>query len=455
MSKLKPGARIHFIAVGGAVMHNLALDMQASGYVVSGSDDRIDEPARGRLGVAGLLPDRIGWDATRISEQVDAVVLGMHARLDNPELMQAQALGLPIYSFPELAAILSQDQRRLVVAGSHGKTTVTSMVMHVLRFHKQPFDFLVGSALPGYERMVQLGTKAPTVVIEGDEYLSSALDPRPKMQHYAPVGTVITGIAWDHINVFPTQVAYEQAFADYIASLAPGTVLIHFEEDAVLSRLVQEHARDLDCRPYKAAPYVVEDGFTFLKTSLGKIPLQVFGRHNIHNIAAARQLTSVAGIEKTDFYQAIASFPGSSRRLERLSTGSGQTLIRDFAHAPSKVQASVLAVAEQFGPDFTAVLELHTYSSLDPAFIPLYRGTMDPAKAAAVYVSAEESSHKMRQNLDESFLIEAFGRPDLKVFTNLQALQDWVRIQSGYRTLLLMSSGSWSGWNWEKECAEW
>jgi UDP-N-acetylmuramate: L-alanyl-gamma-D-glutamyl-meso-diaminopimelate ligase len=372
MSKVSPGAKIHLIAIGGAVMHNLALDLQAAGYQVSGSDDRIDEPARGRLATAGLLPEPMGWDASRITPDLDTVVLGMHAKADNPELQRALELGIRVCSFPELVGEMTAHQQRLVVAGSHGKTTVTSMVMHALRFHGINFDYLVGSAMPGYERMVQLGTKAAAVVLEGDEYLSSALDPRPKMSHYNPHATVITGIAWDHINVFPTRESYENVFADYIRSLESGAVLIYFEEDPILARLVQENGRGLELKPYKAAPYVVEDGYTFLKTSLGKIPLQVFGRHNMHNIAAARQLTAVAGLEKVDFYQAIASFPGSSRRLERMHTGSGGIVVRDFAHSPSKVHASVGAVNEQFGSDFTAVLELHSFSSLNPDYIPEY-----------------------------------------------------------------------------------
>ncbi|MEY3247754.1 MAG: hypothetical protein RIT39_1423, partial [Bacteroidota bacterium] len=275
MSKVSPGAKIHLIAIGGAVMHNLALDLQAAGYQVSGSDDRIDEPARGRLATAGLLPEPMGWDASRITPDLDTVVLGMHAKADNPELQRALELGIRVCSFPELVGEMTAHQQRLVVAGSHGKTTVTSMVMHALRFHGINFDYLVGSAMPGYERMVQLGTKAAAVVLEGDEYLSSALDPRPKMSHYNPHATVITGIAWDHINVFPTRESYENVFADYIRSLESGAVLIYFEEDPILARLVQENGRGLELKPYKAAPYVVEDGYTFLKTSLGKIPLQV------------------------------------------------------------------------------------------------------------------------------------------------------------------------------------
>ncbi|MFM7588178.1 MAG: peptidoglycan synthetase, partial [Bacteroidota bacterium] len=307
----------------------------------------------------------------------------------------------------------------------------------------------------GYERMVQLGTAAPTVVLEGDEYLSSPLDPRPKMMHYQPHGTVITGIAWDHINVFPSKASYEKVFADYIAGLQPGSTLIYFEEDPALVKLVQSFGGHLDCKPYKAAPYVVEDGYTFLKTSLGKIPLQVFGKHNMHNIAAARQLTAMAGIEKVDFYQAIASFPGASRRLERMTTGSGQTVIRDFAHSPSKVSASVQAVHEQFGADFTAVLELHSFSSLNPDFIPEYQGTMNAPAVSAVYCSGEVAQRKQGRSLDADFLVKAFGRKDLKIFDDLQALQDWVRIQSAYRPLLMMSSGSWSSWPWEKEISEW
>ncbi|MFM8493013.1 MAG: UDP-N-acetylmuramate--L-alanine ligase [Bacteroidota bacterium] len=438
--------RIHFISIGGAVMHNLALALAAEGHQISGSDDRFEEPSRSRLEKAGLLPHETGWFPDQLSGSIDLVILGMHAKSDNPELKRAQDLGLNIQSFPEYVSQRSAGKLRLVVAGSHGKTTITAMVMHVLRFHKRPFDYLVGSGVKGFDVMVRLTDDAPVMVIEGDEYLSSCLDARPKFLHYAPQALVISGIAWDHANVFPTPERYREAFHALLASLHPGARVGYPEGDSALEALCLPFSQTLQVRAYKPAEYVVEDGYGFLKTSLGKIPLLVFGRHNVENIAAARFLTAEAGIPKEDFYQAIASFPGADRRLERVGHRVGCFVYRDFAHAPSKVMASVRAVREQH-PDsyFTAVLELHTFSSLRSDFLPQYRDTMNQADRAVVFYQPALAAERGLQAPTESDLRTFFGREDLEVrTTNSEILEDAHKAQQN-GVLLLMSSATFGG----------
>ncbi|MFN3528464.1 MAG: UDP-N-acetylmuramate--L-alanine ligase [Bacteroidia bacterium] len=434
---------IHLIAIGGAVMHNLALELQAQGHRVSGSDDILQEPSRARLSAAGLLPDAAGWFPEKIHSGLDAVILGMHARSDNPELLHAQQLGLKVYSFPEFVYQHAQDKKRLVVAGSHGKTTITAMVMHVLKFHKRDFDYLVGSQLAGFERMVRLSDSAPVMVIEGDEYLTSPLDLRPKFLHYQPQVALISGVAWDHINVFPTYEAYLNQFRQLCEQMLPGAVLGYYEGDEELAKLVQPFADKLQLKAYRAADYVLEDGYLFLKTSLGKIPLQVFGKHNIENIAAARLLTAEAGISKEDFYQAIASFPGTARRLERIFDKEGYTVFRDFAHAPSKVKATVAAVREMF-PDrsLTAILELHTFSSLKRDFLPQYHHSLAGADHALVYYDPEVVHSKRLEAFEPEEVLRAFAKPNLQVFTDKQAFHAALHHLPKHGVQLLMSSGT-------------
>ncbi len=439
---------IHLIAIGGAVMHNLALELAAQGHVVTGSDDILQEPSRSRLEAAGLLPAQTGWFPEKIHAGLNAVILGMHARADNPELQQAQALGLSIYSFPEYIYQHAQAKKRLVVAGSHGKTTITAMVMHVLRFHKKDFDYLVGSQLAGFERMVRLTEAAPIMVIEGDEYLTSPLDLRPKFLHYKPQAAVISGVAWDHINVFPTYESYLNQFRQLAESMLPGAMLGYYDGDADLTELVAPFADQLKLKPYHAADYVLEDGYIFLKTSLGKIPLQIFGKHNIENIAAARLLTEEAGISKEEFYQAIASFPGTARRLECIHRSNDFVIFRDFAHAPSKVAATVKAVKEMF-PDksITAVLELHTFSSLKREFMSHYAGSMDGVDRALVYYSPEVVASKKLEAFPPAEVVSGFARADLQVITRKEELHQQLTNLPKKGVLLLMSSGTFDGFD--------
>jgi len=438
--------RIHFISIGGAVMHNLALALSAEGHQISGSDDRFEEPSRGRLEKAGLLPEKTGWFPDELSPSIDLVILGMHAKTDNPELQRAQELGLTIQSFPEYVAQRSVGKLRLVVAGSHGKTTITAMVMHVLRFHKRQFDYLVGSGVKGFDVMVRLTDDAPVVVIEGDEYLSSCLDLRPKFLHYSPQALVISGIAWDHANVFPTPERYKEAFHDLLASLHPGARVGYAEGDNELEALCNPFKETLHVRAYKPAEYVVEDGYGFLKTSLGKIPLLVFGQHNVENIAAARFLTAEAGIPKEDFYQAIASFPGADRRLERVRHEGNCFVYRDFAHAPSKVRASVRAVREQHPKLFlTAILELHTFSSLRGDFLPQYRDALKLADRAVVFYQPGLAEERGLQAPSEMEIRTFFGREDLVVRTSSHEVVEESHEGQRKGVVLLMSSATFGG----------
>jgi len=436
---------VHLIAIGGAVMHNLALDLKALGHQVTGSDDQIFEPSKSRLEAQGLLPEAWGWFPDRIHAGLDIVILGMHARADNPELLRAQALGLRVMSFPEFVYEQSKQKKRLVVAGSHGKTTITAMIMHVLKFHKMDFDYLVGSQLEGFDRMVKITDTAPVIILEGDEYLASPLDPRPKFLHYHAHAVVISGIAWDHINVFPTYEGYVSQFEALMDTLPDGGVLGYFDGDPDLVGIAEKRADRLKLKPYHAVDHVIEEGYTFLKTSLGKVPVQVFGKHNIANIAAARILTEEAGVSKEDFYTAIASFKGTARRLEAWPAREGYRVYRDFAHAPSKVAATVEAVRSQHENErLVACLELHTYSSLTKAFLPHYAGSMNGPEQAIVYYNPETLAHKKLPALDPEEVKAAFQRNDLEVFTDSRQLLERIKMLAREKgCFLLMSSGNY------------
>ncbi len=435
---------VHLIAIGGAVMHNLALDLKALGHQVSGSDDQIFEPSKSRLQEAGLLPQAWGWFPEKIHGGLDVVILGMHARADNPELLKAQEIGLRIMSFPEFVYEQSKNKKRLVVAGSHGKTTITAMIMHVLKFHKMDFDYLVGSQLEGFDRMVRISSDAPVIVLEGDEYLASPLDPRPKFLHYHPHAAVISGIAWDHINVFPTYAGYVSQFEALMDTLEDGAVLGYFDGDTDLVAIAEKRKDRLKLKPYHAVDHLIEDGYTFLKTSLGLIPVQVFGKHNIANIAAARILTEEAGVSKEDFYTAIASFKGTARRLESWRAKTGYRVYRDFAHAPSKVAATVEAVRTQHADEkLVACLELHTFSSLTKEFLPHYAGSMDSPDVSLVYFNPETLTHKKLPALHAAEVKAAFKNENLEVFTDSKHLLARLKeLAMAPACFLLMSSGN-------------
>ncbi|PZR27184.1 MAG: peptidoglycan synthetase [Azospira oryzae] len=439
--------KVHFIAIGGSVMHQLALALNRKGYTVTGSDDEIFEPARSNLAKEGLLPEATGWFPEKISPDIDAIILGMHAKGDNPELERARALGLKIYSFPEYIYQESQQKTRVVVGGSHGKTTTTSMIMHVLKNAGKAFDYLVGARLEGFDQSVNI-TDAPVIVCEGDEYPASALEKRPKFHFLFPHIAILTGIAWDHINVFPTFDFYLEQFIIFINKIEPGGLLIYNDTDPVLKKLVDDNKRnDIRYQPYGIPAHTIEKGIT--SVSIGKYSgtLQVFGDHNLMNLYAAWFACRELGIDEATFVKAIASFTGAAKRLELLARSEQTIVYRDFAHAPSKVKATMEAVKQQY-PDrkLIAVLELHTFSSLNEQFMKEYSGAMDKADAAAVFYSGHALELKRMPPLPKEKVIEGFGKKDLAVINQKEELVQWLQSQSYQNAnLLLMSSGNYDG----------
>lgn len=429
-------------------MHQLAIALHRKGYTVTGSDDEVFEPARGNLQREGILPPAEGWFPAKIQAGLDAVILGMHAKADNPELRRAEELGLPIYSFPEYIYRESRDKTRVVIGGSHGKTTTTAMIMHVLKAAGRDFDYLVGAKLEGFDQSVNI-THAPLIVCEGDEYPASTLEKRPKFHFLFPHIAVLTGIAWDHINVFPTFENYLDQFRIFIDKIEPGGVLIYNQTDPVLAELVEKHPHPVRRIGYSIPVHSIENGTTvvFLEGHRGN--LKVFGDHNLLNLQAAFLVCAELGLKAPDFLSFIGSFTGASKRLELLAANASTSVYRDFAHAPSKVKATMEAVRKQFpGRRLIALLELHTYSSLNEQFMDQYRGALDAADSAAVFYSRHALELKRLPDLPREKVANGFGRPDLAVINGKEGLVEWLGQHSFENaTLLLMSSGNYDGWD--------
>jgi len=446
------GMKVHFIAIGGSVMHQLAIALRRKGYAVTGSDDEIFEPARSNLEKEGLLPAHLGWDPGVIDADLDAVILGMHAKGDNPELRRARELEIPIYSFPEYIFRESRDKKRVVVGGSHGKTTTTAMIMQVLREAGKDFDWLVGARLEGFSQSVSI-TNAPLIVCEGDEYPASALEKRPKFHFLYPHIAVITGIAWDHINVFPTFDNYLEQFAIFLDKIEPGGVVIYNHTDAVLRQLVESHSTPIRRTGYGIPDHFIKNGITVVQLEGQSAALRVFGDHNLLNLHAAYLVSKELGIGTATFLKGMASFSGAARRLELLDQGWDAAVYRDFAHAPSKVKATIQAVKAQF-PErrLIAVLELHTYSSLSEQFLAEYRGALDQADLAVVFYARHALELKRMPPLPPEKVVAGFAKPGLTVIQDKGELQNWLMKQS-YKNanLLFMSSGNFDGLNL-KEC---
>jgi UDP-N-acetylmuramate: L-alanyl-gamma-D-glutamyl-meso-diaminopimelate ligase len=439
--------RVHFIAIGGAAMHNLAIALHLKGEEVSGSDDAIFDPSLSRLKKYGLLPETMGWFPEKLDQQLDAIILGMHAKPNNPELLYAQELGLKIYSYPEYIFEQSKNKTRVVIGGSHGKTTITAMILHVLHYHNKGVDFMVGAQLEGFEVMVQLTNHNDFILLEGDEYLSSPIDRRPKFHWYRPNVALISGIAWDHINVFPTFDSYVEQFRLFIDTMVPGGSLIYNAEDEVLTQLVEQSEQPIRKLPYVTSDYSIENGQTLLQTSEGLMPIELFGAHNLSNLSGAKWICQQMGIDEDDFFEAVASFKGASKRLERLAISSNGVIFKDFAHAPSKVAATTQAVRDQFSSHhFVACLELHTFSSLNPNFIDEYAGALNPADLAIVYYTPQAVALKGLEVLSEAQIAAAFKRDDLVIFTDPIALSDFLLgLNQKPLALLMMSSGNYGG----------
>ncbi|HSF56425.1 MAG TPA: Mur ligase family protein [Algoriphagus sp.] len=436
--------KYHFIAIGGAVMHNLALALVQKGYQVSGSDDEIYEPSRTRLENAGILPASYGWFPEKITPGLDGIILGMHARIDNPELIRAQELGVPVYSFPEFIFNQSQNKKRVVIAGSHGKTSITSMILHVLKDQKVDFDYLVGAQIEGFDLMVRL-SDAPIIVIEGDEYLTSPIDRTPKFFHYKHDIALVSGIAWDHFNVFPDFDDYKSQFSKLMDQTPKSGELIYCESDELVKEAAEKSQTNGKKTPYHAHPAEIENGITYLPTDLGLLEIGIFGEHNLQNLQGAMEVCRALGISTSEFYRSIPTFKGAAKRQEILASGQSGILFRDFAHAPSKLKATVNAVKNQF-PErrLIAVQELHTYSSLNKEFLPNYANAMDATDVAVIYLNPHAVALKKLELMDEATLREGFKRPDLMLFTESQALKEYLLTQNYTNTnLLLMSSGNY------------
>ena len=440
--------KVHFIAIGGSAMHNLAIALHKKGYQISGSDDEIFEPSKGRLNSYGLLPKSMGWNAESISTSLDAIILGMHAREDNPELLKAQELGIKIYSYPEFLYEQSKNKKRIVIGGSHGKTTITAMILHVLNQLNIDCDYMVGAKLEGFEVMVKLTDKAKIMVIEGDEYLTSPIDRRPKFHLYKPDIAILTGIAWDHINVFPTFDIYVDQFRIFIESINPNGALAYCELDEHLKELVPQTAPKLKKLPYGIPQYEIDSyGQTFIFDGIQKFGLKVFGEHNLMNINGARLVCNELGITNSNFYQAISTFNGASNRLELIGANKNTKIYKDFAHSPSKLTATTNAVKKQFkNKKLVACMELHTFSSLNADFLEQYAGTMDLADIAIVYFSKHAIAHKKLKMISPDEVKQGFARKDLLVFTNSQELQDYlISLDYSDKNLLIMTSGNLDG----------
>ncbi|HET8886487.1 MAG TPA: Mur ligase family protein [Salinimicrobium sp.] len=444
--------RFHFIAIGGSAMHNLALALYNKGFFVTGSDDNFYEPSKSRLAKRGLLPKKEGWFPEIITSDIEAVILGMHAKEDNPELLRAKEIGLNIYSYPEFLFEQSKNKTRVVIGGSHGKTTITSMILHVLHFHDKNVDYMVGAQLAGFDNMVHLTEENDFILLEGDEYLSSPIDRRPKFHLYKPNIALLSGIAWDHINVFPTFENYLEQFRIFIESIVDGGVLVYNDEDAMLKELVDQIDSPIRKQAYKTPEYAIRNGVTYLQTPEGDMPIEVFGAHNLNNLAGAKWICQHMGIDEADFYEAIASFKGASKRLEKIAETNSTIVYKDFAHSPSKVAATTKAVKEQYmDKKLVACLELHTYSSLNSEFLKQYKEALDAADIAIVFYSPDAIALKQMVKLERHQVLESFGRKDLLVFTDSKEFQLYLKnLDLKNKVLLLMSSGNYGGLDLEE-----
>jgi UDP-N-acetylmuramate: L-alanyl-gamma-D-glutamyl-meso-diaminopimelate ligase len=448
---------IHFIAIGGSAMHNLAIAMHKKGYHVTGSDDEIFEPSKSRLATHNLLPEKEGWVESNIHKGIDAVILGMHARADNPELLKAQELGLKIYSYPEYIYEQTKDKVRVIIGGSHGKTTITAMILHVLHQHKIDCDYLVGAQLSGFDTMVKLTKEAKIAVIEGDEYLSSPIDRRPKFHLYKPNIAILSGIAWDHINVFPTFDNYVEQFRIFVDLIEQDGSLVYCELDPEVKKVCEAARPDIKKIPYGIPPHEIENGITILGTetlqkpnptaALKKWPLKIFGEHNLMNLNGAGLVCNQLGLTDEQFYSAITSFKGAAKRLEWVAGNNFTAVYKDFAHSPSKLKATTQAVKKQFpNRKLIACMELHTFSSLNEEFLQQYQGSMSLADEAIVYFNPHTIAHKKLKPITEEQVKKAFGGGNISVCTDSALLVKKLEAMDFKNAnLLMMSSGNFDG----------
>lgn len=446
--------RVHFIAIGGAAMHNMAIALKLKGFNVSGSDDQIFDPSKSRLEKYGLLPTEFGWHSDKITKDIDAIILGMHARKDNPELAKAVELGLKIYSYPEYIYEQSMNKTRVVIGGSHGKTSITAMILHVLNFHGIENDYMVGAQLDGFECMVKL-SDAPIIILEGDEYLSSPIDRKPKFHWYKPHIALLSGVAWDHINVFPTFENYVLQFKIFVDTIERDGQLIYYTGDDIL-QTIAEDSSEIECHPYDAHDYEIREGQTILKTKGALIPIEIFGEHNLQNLNGALQVCKHLKITSDQFYEAIRTFKGAARRLETIAKGDSFVIYKDFAHSPSKLKATTEAVKNQWAErSLVACMELHTFSSLNADFLELYKGSMNAADRAIVYFNPDVLAHKKLDPISIDQVKRSFKRNDLEVYTKSSEIKEILESIPLVKTnMLLMSSGNFGGINLDKFATE-
>lgn len=444
--------KIHFIAIGGSAMHNLAIALKLKGFSITGSDDAINDPSRSRLKKYNLLPQKEGWFSDKITSDIDAVVLGMHAKDDNPELLKAREIGLKIYSYPEFIFNQSKDKIRIVIGGSHGKTSITSLVLHVLSTLNIEYDYMVGAQLDGFEVMVKLTDTSKYIVLEGDEYLSSALDLRPKFHLYKPHIALISGIAWDHINVFKTFENYLKQFEIFINSIEKNGTLVYNELDPELKKLVSSNKSNLNYIPYSIPKHKIIDGISFIDINNRLYRLKIFGDHNLQNISGALNICKALGVESEDFYNAITSFNGASNRLELVYKSSDTIIFKDFAHSPSKVKATTEAVHKQFpNRKLISFFELHTYSSLNPLFLEKYRDTLKHSDECYIYYSEKNMRIKRLEPIDSELIIRSFNHSSLTVIDNYEKLNKKIYdLDLSNSVLLMMSSGKFGGLDIDK-----
>ncbi len=443
--------RVHIIAMGGSVMHALAIALKKQGVAITGSDDSFFNPSKARLEEHDLLPDKQGWFPENIDDTIDVVLLGMHAHEDNAELVRAQELNLTIMSFPEFIYSQSKNKQRLVVAGSHGKTTITSMIMHVLKFHNRAFDYVVGAKVPGFAETVKL-SDAPVIIIEGDEYLSSRIDPTPKFLRYHHHIGLISGIAWDHVNVFPTEDDYVRQFDLFADNSPKAGSLVYNDEDALAPVIGSKERDDVRRLPYTTHPHEIVDGITYLIDGEERVKLKIFGKHNLLNLSGAKEVLKRLSITQDNFYDAIKSFQLPALRLNVVKSNSNSTIFRDYAHAPSKVEATAIAVKSQFPDrDLVGVYELHTYSSLNKDFLNRYADTLKYCNEAIVYYNPEVIAQKKLTAFEPQDVIDAFKHPHLRVYNDVAELEnDLKAIELTGKNVLLMSSANFGGLNINK-----
>ena len=438
--------KIHFIAVGGSAMHNLAIALHLKDYSVTGSDDNIFEPSKSRLDKHGLLPEKLGWFPSKISSDIDFVILGMHAKADNPELLESKTKNIKILSYPEFIYEMSKDKTRVVIGGSHGKTSITAMILHVLNINNKDVDFMVGAQLEGFETMVHLTDQNDFILLEGDEYLSSPIDKRPKFHLYKPNIALISGISWDHINVFPTKENYTNQFIKFIDTIVQGGVLVYNKLDKEVERIALNCEKSIRKLEYSVPEYFIKNGITFLKTDEGEIPLNIFGDHNLNNLSGAKLICQLMGVHDEEFYSAINSFKGADKRLETILKMKDRNVFKDFAHSPSKVVATTKALKKQFlDRKLIALLELHTFSSLNENFINEYRDTLKSADLAILYYDPKAVLKKGLSELDHQKIKFAFNDDRLNIFSDSCKLKEFLLKQSySNSNLLFMSSGNYA-----------